>query len=341
MKQTGGSLPACPLCGGEVRAREARQPGYCLGTEFRIMACGGCGAAFAEPMAVDPAIYDAIYGNPEQIAGYDRYVRYARMVLDAADPLGLLAGSEDVYWAIRACVERAGRGARILEVGSGLGYLTYALRKAGYDALGMDVSKVAVENALERYGAFYQEADLEDWSVRQAGSYDLVIMTELIEHLTDPLQFLGLAAKLLKPGGRIVLTTPNKSYYPDGAFWETDAPPVHLWWFSERSIEALARRLGLAAEFLDFAPFNREHGVPETRIANPGRPSYGALLDESRRPLPPAVLKRMEHERRPALYRLLRLRRSLARRLGALRRQLGMQAISSRRGALCAILTRS
>ena len=44
--------------------------------------------------------------------------------------------------------------------------MTFALRKAGFDAIGIDISHVAVENATARFGPFYQQADMKDWSLR-------------------------------------------------------------------------------------------------------------------------------------------------------------------------------
>lgn len=75
---------------------------------------------------------------------------------------------------------------KILEIGSGLGYMTFALRKAGFDAIGIDISHVAVENATARFGPFYQQADMKDWSLQYAQTYDIVLMAELIEHVTEP-----------------------------------------------------------------------------------------------------------------------------------------------------------
>jgi len=330
----------CPLCGGELLKLPAAQPGFRRGLSFDVLCCAACDTSLVHPMEVDPSIYDAIYAHRDEVPGYDRYGRYARAVLEEADPLDFLARSEDVYWAIRSCVERRGSGGRILDVGSGLGYLTYALRRAGHDATGMDVSKVAVEAATARYGAHYREADLADWSVRRAGEFDLVVMAELVEHVPDPVGFLAMAAKLLAPRGELVVTTPNRSYFPRSMTWETDAPPVHLWWFSEASMRALAARTGLGIDFVDFAPLNRTCPAQDIRIVRPGLPSFGAALDEENRPLSREVLRREERERRPPFYRVRRWGSSWARRLRSLGVKLGVTPPGARRGVLCAVMSR-
>lgn len=251
----------------------------------------------------------------------------------------MLADSEDVYWSIRTCVERLAPGARLLEVGAGLGYLTYSLRKAGYDAIGMDISRAAVENANANYGPYFQAADLAEWSLQKVGEFDMVLMTELIEHLPDPLRFLRMASSLLRPGGRLIVTTPNRSYYPKWMLWETDPPPVHLWWFSENSMEVFARELGMGIEFVDFSPYHREHPVKTVaRIIMPGQPTQGAKLDEKNRPLSREAIYQAELKRRPGFYPLRKFQRSTIRRFQSLMAWLNPPLTLRKSQTLCAEL---
>jgi len=103
------------------------------------------------------------------VPGYERYAQYAEAVLKEPDPLGYLANCEDVYWAVeqylqqKICMSNNPKY-RILEVGSGLGYLTYAIARRGYDVIGLDVSAEAVRRAIERYGEMFVCANLADYS---------------------------------------------------------------------------------------------------------------------------------------------------------------------------------
>jgi 2-polyprenyl-3-methyl-5-hydroxy-6-metoxy-1,4-benzoquinol methylase len=311
-----------------------------LGQNYEVFNCKNCDTSFVQPLTVDPTLYDAIYAQSDQIPGYDRYVRYAKAVAGLEEPLAYLARSEDVYWSIMVCVQKLRPGARILEIGSGLGYLTYALRQSGYDATGMDLSPVAVAEAIARFGPHYLKADLADWSVRQAGAFDLVIMAELIEHVPDPAGFLAMAAKLLRPGGSLVFTTPNKSHFPAAMLWETEAPPIHLWWFSEASMKVLAKELGLGLAFVDFAPFNREHPPLRPPIFNPEQPTRGAMLAADSRALAPAELRRQLRARRPRWYGFRRWLRSMACGLAWLRGRSVHRPTASQRGTLCAVMTK-
>jgi 2-polyprenyl-3-methyl-5-hydroxy-6-metoxy-1,4-benzoquinol methylase len=331
----------CPLCGSVVKIRHPAQPGYRIGMTFEILHCEGCDTSYVYPMDVDSTIYDAIYAYSEKITGYDRYTKYSKGVLEVDDPLAYLSETEDVYWSIRSCLERIEPGAKILEIGSGLGYMTYALRKKGYDAFGIDISKVAVDNARIRYGSYFEEADLADWSTRKAGEYDMVLMAELIEHIPNPLEFLKMALNLLKSNGYLIVTTPNKSYFPPSMLWETDPPPVHLWWFSETSLRTLAKQLEFSIEFVDFTEFNQQFSTShQSWIFLPEQPTQGARLDRQNYPLSREALRASQRNRRPSFYPLRKLKRSMVRGIQSLRNLYCRAKPSRVRGTLCAVMTK-
>ena len=134
----------------------------------------------------------------------------------------------------------------ILDVGCSYGYLTNALRKLGHNAKGIDVSAQAIDYSRKIYGDFFDTKEVE--SVK--GSFDMIIAIELIEHLTDPLKFVKKCAELLKPGGKLIITTPNKDFYSRKTVWMTNPPPVHNYWFGGRTMEVMAKSAGLKMELL-------------------------------------------------------------------------------------------
>jgi SAM-dependent methyltransferase len=257
---------------------------------YAILDCARCGTMVASPRKVDPQVYDAIYAVPGGAPGYDRYLQYARHVVRARDPLRYLTERSDTAWAVDT-VLRAHGAKTVLEAGCGLGYLTYALKRGGYDVLGVDISQEAVTKATVAYGDLYKADSLESYASTADGTVDAVVMVELIEHLEDPITTVADAVRLLSPGGLIVLTTPNRSYYGYGREWSTDLPPLHLWWFSEESIKILAERVGCRAEFVDFAEYNARYPVLHAFTA-----AHAAQLDRAghvlRRESPPMSLAR-------------------------------------------------
>ncbi|HEX8203770.1 MAG TPA: methyltransferase domain-containing protein [Isosphaeraceae bacterium] len=273
---------ACPLCGATARLAPESLPGYQEPATFDLATCATCDVAFIPASDVDPGpLYERIYAQVECIPGYERYHRYSRGVLKAKDPLHYLAQAEDMYWAVAEYLAGAGaeRAPRIIEVGSGIGYLTYALARRGFDVTGIDLAESAVTRARRAYGDLYECADVADLARAASRRYDLVIMTEVIEHVADPEGLLAALGPILSPGGEILVTTPDKSYYPPDAVWETEPPPVHLWWFSETALRFLARRVGYRVRTLDFGRYNRSHYCLPPPVGNRAAPPRPPVLD--------------------------------------------------------------
>jgi SAM-dependent methyltransferase len=202
-------------------------------------------------------LYDVIYSQREKHPGYDRYWGYATKVINTDDPFGYLANAEPTYYGIAEFLRtfNISKAAKILEIGSGLGYLTYALRKSGYAVNAIEISKVAVEEAICNFGDYYINADLFEYTKRHQSVYDVVIATEVIEHVDHPIEFIRTMSDLVKLDGYVVLTTPNRSFFPKRMFWESSLPPIHNWWFSEESMEYIATSLNASLEFIDFKNF--------------------------------------------------------------------------------------
>lgn len=248
----------CALCDGVALKRYTDMLGYQEGMTFDIYECTVCNASFVWPLHSDEAIYNHIYRQAASVPGYTRYYRFAALVTKVPRPLDVLSNLENVYWAIRESLRicfNEKKNISIIEIGSGLGYLTYSLNKAGYATKGLDLSSEAVAHAKDMYGDLYEAGDLFIVAEQQKGMYDCVVMTELIEHVENPKQFIIAALSLLKSGGKLIMTTPNKSVTEKGTIWQSDVPPVHVWWFAEESISKLATSLGKQYTFLDFTPF--------------------------------------------------------------------------------------
>jgi SAM-dependent methyltransferase len=280
----------CEICGGSL-IDAGGVPGYQEPNVYAIFDCRACYTMVAEPRKVDPRVYNAIYAVPGGAPGYDRYFQYARRIRRVRNPLRYLTGRVDAVWGVLQALRKY-RAASVLEAGCGLGYFTYALKRAGYDVLGIDVSREAVAQATQAYGPLYATESIESYAKSSELTFDAVVMVEVIEHLEDPLTAVEDAVRLLSPGGALVLTTPNRTYYGYDEPWSTDLPPVHLWWFSQKSIEVLAARVGCVAEFVDFSAYNARFPV-----LHAFKSAHAAMLDQAgnvlrRESLPMSVARR-------------------------------------------------
>jgi SAM-dependent methyltransferase len=252
---------SCPICSASSILIHRSLPGYIAGKSYDVYECQDCNASFANPLNSEKTVYESIYKNVSNIPGYQRYFEYSELVLKSKNPLSMLANSENVYWAIREVLKdyNAQRDKiRILEIGCGLGYLTYSLNQCGFNCNGLDISEEAIINARSKYGNYYLSGNLFDMahsSLELENSYDVVIMTELIEHVENPVEFVSAAMNLLNKDGILVVSTPNKSFYSGNRVWQSDVPPVHLWWMGEETIKKIAEIINANVKFVNFSGY--------------------------------------------------------------------------------------
>lgn len=98
---------------------------------------------------------------------------------------------------------------RVLDVGCSSGYLARRLQERGATVVGLDVDERAVELAGPFCEAVYV-GDVESMELPlEPRSFDAVVCGDVIEHLRDPQAFLARVRPLLRPDGRLVLSTPN------------------------------------------------------------------------------------------------------------------------------------
>ena len=250
----------CIICNHPANLKFENLAGYQEGKMFTIYHCSSCDTSFAWPHVINNNIYDNIYSQANIVPGYNRYTLYANEITSQKNPLDYLANKEAVYFSIKEILENGvGRGARILEVGAGLGYLTYAIRRQGFNIVGLDISCDAVEQAKIRFGDYYICGDVYEFGKYNEERFDVIILTEVIEHIADPTGFCDALLKLLKSDGQLVITTPNKSSFFFEEIWETELPPVHLTWFSEISFKSIAKQKNLSLSFFNFSNFNKTH----------------------------------------------------------------------------------
>ena len=252
----------CEICKVETKLMYSDYPGYKADLKFDIHFCSICLTSFSLPRVDATNLYNFIYKNSMKVPGYSRYFNYYQNIKSKSDPLKYLTDSEEAYWGVAEVLKntvKSKKSASILEIGSGLGYLTYALRKGNFNIIGLDISKEAVSQANSYFGNYYVCADLFEYVKSKSNFFDYVILTEVIEHVEDPVAFIKAIKKMLKVDGRIILTTPNKSIAPNDVIWDSESPPIHHWWFSEKSIKYMASSLNLSTSFVDFSKYYRRY----------------------------------------------------------------------------------
>jgi 2-polyprenyl-3-methyl-5-hydroxy-6-metoxy-1,4-benzoquinol methylase len=114
-----------------------------------------------------------------------------------------------------AFASRFVRGKRVLDIACGEGYGAAALQKAGAaHVIGVDVSESACLHARKRYGLDARPGTAEEIPLPD-NSVGVIVSFETIEHVPNPSRFLDECVRVLVPGGRLVISTPNKEVYTD------------------------------------------------------------------------------------------------------------------------------
>jgi SAM-dependent methyltransferase len=141
------------------------------------------------------------------------------------------------------------KNARILELGAGTGHNLAMLSRFG-EVEGSELDPVARQIAGERLGRPVVEAALPDLSMFPAGSYDLIALLDVLEHVTDDKASLKAIYGRLKPGGALLLTVPINPW-----MWSAhDVAHHHHRRYRKPEIRKLAEDAGFKIELL--SPFN-------------------------------------------------------------------------------------
>jgi SAM-dependent methyltransferase len=201
---------------------------YISGETFEVFRCDRCGLVRTSP-PTDRAI--ASYYP----TGYHAGRRY-RGPLEILPRL--LAASRS-RWLEKAA---GGRG-RVLEIGCGRGTLLQELRSRGWTVIGTEINDAAASFAREAYGLDVTTASISELGLSEA-SLDAVVFWHALEHLEDPVVALDAAARLLRPGGLMLVAVPRFDSpllrWAGPAWFQLDVPR-HLSHFSLDVLVAMLR----------------------------------------------------------------------------------------------------
>jgi SAM-dependent methyltransferase len=212
LSQDAVEITACPLCrSADLRAAFSEPP-------YTVIRCGSCGLGFVTPRLDETGLVD-IYAtdtywrsSSPKTQGYHDY--------RADQPLYLKTFRKRLGYALRG----GPSSGRALDVGCAAGFCMAVLRERGFDVYGVEVSEAIGSHARDAlgFGDHVFIGTLQD-APFSAGSFDLICMWDVVEHVPDPRALLANAFTLLKPGGLIVLETQDI----DSRFAQTLGPKWH------------------------------------------------------------------------------------------------------------------
>ena len=250
-ESSSSEMEPCPVCGGisflpvtslrDNRTGSFKEP-------FDVARCVGCRLVALRPAPAADALargYQDGYGPyPTDTAGggerssptatsaiWKRRLRRAWHALDGS-----------------VTIDRIPLRGRVLDVGAGQGSDVAFLHSLGLDAIGLEPNLRAVE-VCRMKGLPVIEGTLESADF-EPGSFDVVILNQVLEHLPDPHSTLMIVRRLLRPGGSVAIFTPNVTGLPARAFgddWAHWHVPYHLYLYGPAQLRKLLGDAGFEA----------------------------------------------------------------------------------------------
>ena len=266
---------ACPIC-SESRFREhlkAADPTGTVPGEFHLVQCIGCGLVYLNPRptiatigACYPDTYDA-HRSPETDRRR-RLKRIDRLVLSHwYDWPFQSTGPSRRAWVkplLRPLHDRFRRrpknfrvfpfegGGRLLDVGCGSGAYLQRMREGGWTVTGAEPDREAAERARRLRGLDVHAGDVLDAPL-EPGSFDVVTLWHVLEHVWNPCEVIARIRDLLAPAGRLVVMVPaidGHAAQKLGPFWYHLDAPRHLLHFTRARLSTFVEQQGFRIEAL-------------------------------------------------------------------------------------------
>jgi len=184
----------CPLCGStSIKAK------YSLDKEHSILFCSQCTVQYLSPQLSDKALqqlYSENYYSSWGIKGQEENESTRQMKMST--------------FSLRMDLIKHYRSAgKVLDIGCATGYFLELVKEEGFEPYGVEYSAYAAHIAQNKFGVKNIFIGTLEQCNFPSKYFDVIAMSDLIEHVRDPIQTLSKAAFLLKDEGVIMIMTPN------------------------------------------------------------------------------------------------------------------------------------
>lgn len=289
------SVPNCELCGtrGQILYENLADILFGSSGRWTLKKCPdlNCGLLWLDPVPLIEDIhlaYQQYFTHGATDGNAQSGFRFREVLYRAYRGLNwvtaaLLGGKESKCQMANMFLDGIQPG-KLLDVGCGDGKFLNRMRGRGWVVDGIDFDPKAIANARIRYGLELRIGDLHSAAFPD-GTFEAVTLSHVIEHVPNPIGLLEEVRRILKPNGRIVVTTPNSGSFGHDkyqAHWFGLDPPRHLQVFSVNTLRNCALRAGIrvlestssAANADIFLGASESIAVAATRSGN-SRPGTG------------------------------------------------------------------
>lgn len=270
----------CLLCGneGKLLYNDLRDPLFGAPGIWRLMHCQKCQLVWLNPQPIPDDIgklYSAYFTHhksnkePKRICGgFRKFVRdsilqqsYKYKVEGANNAVGLIFSRIGFFKEIAGSGVRwieAKENGRLLDVGCGDGSFLSSMKQLGWNVIGVEPDGKSVSIASEKFGLEVFHGSLERAKFPDK-HFDAITMNHVIEHVPNPIELLAECVRVLKPGGKIMVATPNIKSLGHHIFtqdWRGLEVPRHITLFSPLALRLCSERVGLNVEDLRTASWS-------------------------------------------------------------------------------------
>ncbi len=238
-------ITRCQLCGSAESTLEFEEPPY------KVLRCADCQLVFVTPRWSDEALHD-VYNedywrsDSPKTKGYADYASESELYL------------KTFRRRTRLVRQYLPAKARILDVGCAAGFFLRVMREHGHDVRGVELSQAIAQEAIrdlgeDRVWVGTLDSVPEDREGYAKGSFDLVTMWDVIEHVADPQEILRQARAMLKPGGHLLIETQNvDSRFARmlGPKWHHFKHEEHIYHFNPKTVREVLDQAGFTVEKL-------------------------------------------------------------------------------------------
>lgn len=255
----------CPICSAAAEYEfSGRDLMFDLHDRHDYFGCTACGALFMHPMPSPLAIagfYPPTYDiyeedeKPPAPAWWKRLVlkqRFGYSHLDAGPFFGLFSPLAALSKEVTAPAFI--KHGRLLDVGCGNGRFLRTMQTLGWDVSGVEFSddgiRVCRKANLPVHHGDLQSADFPD------AHFDVITVRHVIEHIPEPQSFARELSRILKPGGQLLMETPNSQALGRqwlSVNWFANEVPRHLFLYNPDNLRLLARQSGLHCDTLSLS----------------------------------------------------------------------------------------
>ena len=233
----------CPVCDSSTSSvlLHLYDDRYGYPGKFQLLKCANCGHTFLNG-AFSPDLLSNLYSNyyPRSAFSLENFKPHRELNGFLQGFMAWLEGRRSgAFCWVPANVS-------VLDIGCGFGESLGYHEARGCNTWGVEADQ-NIRRVADKFG-FNVHVGLFDPDRYEPNFFDYVTMSQVIEHVTDPIATLRGIAKVLKPHGKVVLSTPNATGWGStiyGRHWINWHTPYHLQFFSVRSLTLAAEKAGL------------------------------------------------------------------------------------------------